>query len=98
MWLPGVRWSKKWDQLQIKNGETMIYKNVNWRLRILVLFSLFGVFASCTVKKETINPTAYVDPQIGSVHGRWFFYTPACLLSGMPKLAPHTNAYGTSAS
>lgn len=39
------------------------------------------------------NAIQYVDPQIGSVHGRWFFYTPAALPFGMAKLAPHTNAY-----
>jgi predicted alpha-1,2-mannosidase len=42
--------------------------------------------------------TKYVDPQIGSVHGRWFFYTPAALPFGMAKLAPHTNAYGSPGS
>jgi len=76
----------------------MINKNVNLRFRILVLLGLFGVFASCTVKKETFDPTAYVDPQIGSVHGRWFFYTPASLPFGMAKLAPHTNAFGSPGS
>jgi predicted alpha-1,2-mannosidase len=42
--------------------------------------------------------TRYVKPQIGSVHGRWFFYTPAALPFGMAKLAPHTNAYGSPGS
>ena len=42
--------------------------------------------------------TQYVRPQIGSVHGRWFFYTPAALPFGMAKLAPHTNAYGSPGS
>lgn len=41
------------------------------------------------------RPVELVDPQIGSVHGRWFFYTPAALPFGMAKLAPHTNAYGS---
>lgn len=44
------------------------------------------------------NLSAFVDPQIGSVHGRWFFYTPASLPFGMAKLAPHTNAYGSVGS
>lgn len=43
--------------------------------------------------KPAFNAVQYVDPQIGSVHGRWFFYTPAALPFGMAKLAPHTNAY-----
>ena len=44
------------------------------------------------------QPVDYVDPQIGSVHGRWFFYTPAALPFGMAKLAPHTNAYNSKGS
>ncbi len=44
------------------------------------------------------EPVDYVDPQIGSVHGRWFFYTPAALPYGMAKLAPHTNAYNSQGS
>ena len=50
----------------------------------------------CTQKiipQKEFNAVQYVDPQIGSVHGRWFFYTPAALPFGMAKLAPHTNAY-----
>ncbi|MCY1722455.1 GH92 family glycosyl hydrolase [Prolixibacteraceae bacterium Z1-6] len=59
---------------------------------VLVLLVLF----SCNpeVKKHPeFNAIQYVDPQIGSVHGRWFFYTPAALPFGMAKLAPHTNSY-----
>jgi predicted alpha-1,2-mannosidase len=44
------------------------------------------------------NAVQYVDPQIGSVHGRWFFYTPAAVPFGMAKLAPHTNGYGSAGS
>lgn len=43
-------------------------------------------------------PVDWVDPQIGSVHGRWFFYTPAARPFGMVKLAPTTNAYGSIGS
>jgi predicted alpha-1,2-mannosidase len=70
----------------------------NSGLKFFVLISLFGIVISCSQKKETFNPSAYVDPQIGSVHGRWFFYTPASLPFGMAKLAPHTNAYGSQGS
>ena len=42
---------------------------------------------------QAFNASQYADPRIGSVHGRWFFYTPAALPFGMAKLAPHTNAY-----
>ena len=47
-------------------------------------------------KNELQDLTQYVDPQIGSVHGRWFFYTPAARPFGMAKLAPHTNAYNSN--
>ena len=60
------------------------------------LILLLSMFISCNPgdgKKEVYNAIQYVDPQIGSVHGRWFFYTPAALPFGMAKLAPHTNAY-----
>jgi len=70
----------------------------NRGLKILVIVSFIGILFSCTVKKEIFNPSEYVDPQIGSVHGRWFFYTPASLPFGMAKLAPHTNAYGSAGS
>ncbi len=76
----------------------MTNSNVNLKLRILVLFGLLGVFASCTAKKETFNPSAYVDPNIGTAHCRWFFYTPAALPFGMAKLAPSTDAHLGNAS
>jgi predicted alpha-1,2-mannosidase len=60
----------------------------------------FLSFASCKEdkkikKKPLLELTQYVNPQIGSVHGRWFFYTPAARPFGMAKLAPHTNAYNS---
>ncbi|MCP4450943.1 MAG: glycoside hydrolase family 92 protein, partial [Planctomycetes bacterium] len=59
----------------------------------LLMLSVLGV-------QNAAQPdfTSYVNPQIGSVHGRWFFYTPAALPFGMAKLAPHTNAYGSPGS
>ena len=60
------------------------------------IFYLFAFFVLLSCKKTPqFDPTMYVDPQIGSVHGRWFFYTPAALPFGMAKLAPHTNAYNS---
>ncbi|MBW8330752.1 MAG: GH92 family glycosyl hydrolase [Prolixibacteraceae bacterium] len=62
-------------------------------------FILLILLAACSSPvKKTFEATAWVDPQIGSVHGRWFFYTPASLPFGMAKLAPHTNAYGSMGS
>ncbi|MGC9354881.1 MAG: GH92 family glycosyl hydrolase [Mariniphaga sp.] len=59
---------------------------------IIGIFFLFSCTSETKIKTE-FNAVHYVDPQIGSVHGRWFFYTPAALPLGMAKLAPHTNAY-----
>lgn len=37
----------------------------------------------------------YVDPNIGTAHSRWFFYTPAAVPFGMAKPGPSTNgSYG----
>ncbi len=61
-----------------------------------LLFIGLVLVLSCQQKtgdKTEFNAVQYADPQIGSVHGRWFFYTPAALPFGMAKLAPHTNAY-----
>lgn len=40
----------------------------------------------------------YVDPEIGTAHSRWFFYTPAAVPQGMAKLAPSTNGHYGNAS
>ena len=60
---------------------------------ILVIFNCKNI--GQTQEKPLKNLMSYVDPQIGSVHGRWFFYTPAARPFGMAKLAPHTNAYNS---
>ncbi len=68
-------------------------------MKFITLSLIVILTIGCQVKsKEQLNLTQYVDPQIGSVHGRWFFYTPAALPFGMAKLAPHTNAYGSPGS
>lgn len=44
------------------------------------------------------NVLQYVDPNIGTAHSRWFFYTPAAVPYGMAKLAPSTNGHYGNAS
>ena len=66
--------------------------------KLIFLLSVFIILSSCNTEKKSEKVTLpdltkYVDPQIGSVHGRWFFYTPAARPFGMAKLAPHTNGY-----
>ncbi|MFA5815327.1 MAG: GH92 family glycosyl hydrolase [Bacteroidales bacterium] len=42
--------------------------------------------------QSSFKPVNEVDPFIGSVHCRWFFFTPASVPMGMAKLGPHTDA------
>ena len=42
---------------------------------------------------QSENLIDYVDPNIGTAHCRWFFYTPAAVPFGMAKLAPSTDAH-----
>ncbi|MEO8416254.1 MAG: GH92 family glycosyl hydrolase [Ginsengibacter sp.] len=44
------------------------------------------------------NLFKYVNPNIGTAHSRWFFYTPAAVPHGMAKLAPSTNGHYGNAS
>ena len=70
-------------------------------MRYLATFLMYSyVLLGCkddkVIEQKIVQDlTQYVDPQIGSVHGRWFFYTPAARPFGMAKLAPHTNAYNS---
>lgn len=67
-------------------------------MKIRILLCFFALTLLSCRETALFNPVDYVDPQIGSVHGRWFFYTPAARPFGMAKLAPHTNAYGSMGS
>lgn len=62
--------------------------------RLGLLSILASVFLSCsTVTKDEKALVDYVDPNIGTAHCRWFFYTPAAVPFGMAKLAPSTDAH-----
>ncbi|RZM09017.1 MAG: glycoside hydrolase family 92 protein, partial [Pedobacter sp.] len=58
---------------------------------ISTLASVAIFIAACGVKQQRI--LKYVDPDIGTAHSRWFFYTPAAVPYGMAKLAPSTNGH-----
>ncbi len=69
------------------------------KLRFLIncatLFIL--VFSSSSKPENKIKLNDYVNPNIGSVHSRWFFYTPGAVPFGMAKLGPSTNgSYGNA--
>ncbi|MEN5232761.1 GH92 family glycosyl hydrolase [Sphingobacterium faecium] len=52
-------------------------------------------FITCSYAQQKQYLTQYVKPNIGSVHSRYFFYTPAAVPFGMAKLAPSTDgSYG----
>ena len=60
--------------------------------RVFSLFLVLGTLAACAP-----DYTTYVNPNIGTVHSRWFFYTPAAVPFGMAKLGPSTNGtYGNN--
>lgn len=62
----------------------------------LGLFAAGALLSGCTPKDNQADKpdlTQYVDPNIGTAHSRWFFYTPAAKPFGMAKLAPSTNGH-----
>ena len=62
--------------------------------RLGLLSILASVILSCsTIPKDEKALVDYVDPNIGTAHCRWFFYTPAAVPFGMAKLAPSTDAH-----
>ncbi|WP_090973836.1 GH92 family glycosyl hydrolase [Parapedobacter composti] len=62
------------------------------RLTCLGLWTLSLLAASCgTAQKKQLSD--YVDPNIGTAHSRWFFYTPAAVPFGMAKVGPSTNGH-----
>ncbi|GBU06859.1 hypothetical protein AwDysgo_01900 [Bacteroidales bacterium] len=59
----------------------------------ILKWTLCGIFICSTTvyaqERKTLRD--YVNPNIGTTHSRWFFYTPAALPFGMAKLSPSTN-------
>ncbi|MDR2564109.1 MAG: GH92 family glycosyl hydrolase [Prevotellaceae bacterium] len=64
------------------------------RFFTITAMASIAVLVSCGGEKQPIN---YVNPNIGTVHSRWFFYTPAAEPFGMAKLGASTNgSYGNA--
>ena len=59
-------------------------------LLVLICFSLFN---GHEISAQSDNFSDYVDPEIGSAHSRWFFYTPAANPFGMAKPSPTTDGH-----
>ena len=63
------------------------------------MLSLLGLAACSTTTSTPLDETLidYVKPNLGTIHSRWFFYTPAAEPFGMAKLGASTNGtYGNN--
>ncbi len=61
--------------------------------KILFMLSCLACAMSCC--NNEVDTLGYVNPNLGTVHSRWFFYTPASVPFGMAKLGASTNGtYG----
>ena len=62
---------------------------------VILVFSAFIGLTSTSIMGQKANKklSDYVDPNIGTAHSRWFFYTPAAMPFGLAKLGPSTNAH-----
>lgn len=58
-------------------------------IRFIFLFAMLP--SSYTLLAQDL--LKYVNPNIGTAHSRWFFYTPAAVPYGMAKMAPSTNGH-----
>lgn len=62
--------------------------------RLCFLVICMSIIMGCSTSTSSTKALAdYVDPNIGTAHCRWFFYTPAAIPFGMAKLAPSTDAH-----
>lgn len=62
------------------------------RLGLLTIWMCTVLGCSGGIKEDKAL-VDYVNPNIGTAHCRWFFYTPAAVPFGMAKLAPSTDAH-----
>ena len=79
--------------IQIKERRLSIHpsmKTLKIKIRVQILATAL-LLVSCGVQRQDV--LKYVDPNIGTAHSRWFFYTPAAVPYGMAKLAPSTNGH-----
>lgn len=65
----------------------------NLSVNTLCIAAICAALSGC----GKVEPAQYVNPNIGTDHSRWFFYTPAAQPFGMAKLGPSTNGtYGNA--
>lgn len=62
--------------------------------RLCFLVICMSIIMGCSTSTSSTKALVdYVDPNIGTAHCRWFFYTPAAIPFGMAKPAPSTDAH-----
>lgn len=62
--------------------------------RLCFLVICMSIIMGCSTSTSSTKALVdYVDPNIGTAHCRWFFYTPAAIPFGMAKLATSTDAH-----
>lgn len=62
--------------------------------RLCFLVICMSIIMGCSTSTSSTKALVdYVDPNIGTAHCCWFFYTPAAIPFGMAKLAPSTDAH-----
>lgn len=59
----------------------------------LLLITISCIYSTTYGQKGQKKLSDYVNPNIGTAHSRWFFYTPAAVPFGLAKLGPSTNAH-----
>lgn len=65
-----------------------------FRLSVVVFsFLMFHSFHFETMAQSKESFRKYINPNIGTAHSRWFFYTPAAVPFGMAKAAPSTDGH-----
>lgn len=68
-------------------------RRMNILSKLNAIISLLFILSNVAI--SLASPLKYVNPNIGSIHSRWFFYTPAAVPFGMAKLGASTNGtYG----
>jgi len=65
-------------------------KNI-FKICLIIVVSTVSNFS--VAQKSVKKFSDYVNPNIGTAHSRWFFYTPAAMPFGLAKLGPSTNGH-----
>lgn len=67
----------------------MTVKSLSW-----LVAALFATHALGSERSAAKRPVDWVDPQIGTAHSRWIFFSSACRPFGLVNLSPDTTIKG----